>query len=216
MRQLLRTASRTTKASIAALRSAITYQKIKWLYPRVQLGRNVHFYGPIHLRIAKTATVRIGDGVTFRSSTAYNFVGIDRPVSIYVSDQATLDIGDGCGFSGTAIYASTHISLGAHGNFGGNVSIWDTDFHPLDFMARRVHDVSQITSSPIHIGDDVFIGANSILLKGVTIGERSIVGAGAVVTRPVPADQIWAGNPARYIRDVTPSRQPEALAYLPT
>ena len=220
MRQFLRTVSRTIKASSVAWQSAVTYHKIKLLYPRVQLGRNVRFYGPVHLRIAKTALVRIGDNVTFRSSTEHNFVGINRPVSIYVGEQATLDIGASCGFSGTALYASTRISIGACCNIGGNVGIWDTDFHPLDVTARRAHDVSQIASAPIRIDDDVFVGANSMLLKGTTIGARSIVGAGAVVTRAIPADQIWAGNPARYIRDTTPrSPQPEAtsptLACLP-
>ena len=52
------------------------------------------------------------------------------------------------------------------------------------------------------IKDNAFIGAHSIILKGVTIGENSIIGAGSVVTKSVPDNQIWAGNPARFIRNI--------------
>lgn len=201
MKLSLRNLSRSIKASKATLQSEFIYYKIKLLYPRVQLGQNVKFYGPIHLRIAKTASVLIGDNVIFRSSTAYNFVGINHPVSIYVDEHAVLEIGKDCGFSGNSIFASDNIKIGMNCNFGGNANIWDTDFHPLDFEARRRHDVSKIASAPIHIENDVFIGANSIILKGVTIGVRSIIGAGSVVTRSIPSDQVWAGNPARFIKE---------------
>jgi acetyltransferase-like isoleucine patch superfamily enzyme len=57
-------------------------------------------------------------------------------------------------------------------------------------------------SEPIVIGDDVFIGANSIVLKGVNIGDRSIIGAGSVVSKNIPADEIWAGNPIKFIKRI--------------
>ncbi len=56
--------------------------------------------------------------------------------------------------------------------------------------------------APIKIDEDVFIGAGWIVVRGVTIGKGSVIGAGSVVTKMVPAGQVWAGNPARYIRDV--------------
>ena len=55
---------------------------------------------------------------------------------------------------------------------------------------------------PVIIENSVFIGAQSIILKGVTIGKNSIIGAGSVVTKNVPANQIWAGNPARFIKNI--------------
>ena len=57
-------------------------------------------------------------------------------------------------------------------------------------------------TAPICIGEDVFIGANSTILKGVTIGDRSIVASGSVVTKSIPSDQLWGGNPAKKIRDL--------------
>jgi acetyltransferase-like isoleucine patch superfamily enzyme len=57
-------------------------------------------------------------------------------------------------------------------------------------------------SAPVKIEDNVFIGAHSTILKGVTIGENSIVGACSVVVKSIPANEIWAGNPAKLIRKV--------------
>lgn len=57
-------------------------------------------------------------------------------------------------------------------------------------------------TSPVVIKDGVFIGAHCIILKGVTIGEKSIIGAGSVVTKSIPDGEIWAGNPAKFIRRI--------------
>ena len=123
--------------------------------------------------------------------------------SIYIVNKiGVLSIGDHCGFSGTSIFVANKITIGSYCNFGGNTAIWDTDFHSLEFQDRRIHNVSTIKNAPIFIGDDVFVGANSIILKGVTIGDRVIIGAGSVVTKSIPADEIWAGNPAKFIRKI--------------
>jgi acetyltransferase-like isoleucine patch superfamily enzyme len=125
-------------------------------------------------------------------------VGIYKPVSIYVSQNGKLVIGSDCGFSGTSIHVTDSISIGNYCNFGGNTAIWDNDFHPLNFQERRIHNTSCIASAPIVIGDDVFVGANSIILKGVTIGDRAIIGAGSVVTKDIPDNTLWYGNPATF------------------
>ncbi|XWW45321.1 acyltransferase [Fibrella sp. USSR17] len=146
--------------------------------------------------------LKIGKNVKFNCSLKSNFVGLHKTCTIYVAPKAHLEIGDYSGLSGVSIHCSQKIVIGKYVNVGGNVSVWDSDFHPLDFRARRLDDETTIKSASIHIGDDAFIGANSIILKGVTIGERSIVGAGSVVTRSIPANEIWAGNPAKFIRAV--------------
>lgn len=144
----------------------------------------------------------IGQGVKFKSNTKSNFVGIFKPCSLYIESNASLKIGKFSGFSGVSIFCANSISIGDYVNCGGNVSIWDTDFHPIEYQLRRIHDVKFIKSKPINIGNDVFIGANTIILKGVTIGDKSIIGAGSVVTKDIPRDEIWAGNPAKYIRKI--------------
>ena len=143
-----------------------------------------------------------GKDLRFNSSLSSNFVGLYKICTIAVIKNARLEIGDHSGFSSISIYCSQDIRIGAHVNCGGNVCIWDTDFHPLDHAERRIHNTDKINSAPIVIGDDVFIGANSIVLKGVSIGDRSIIGAGSVVSKNIPTDEIWAGNPIKFIKRI--------------
>ncbi len=143
-----------------------------------------------------------GKGITFRSDLTSNMVGLYKPCTISVSKNGILKISDYTGFSGVSIYCVNKIIIGRYCNFGGNVSIWDTDFHPLDYKERR-EALLTANTSPIIIGDDVFVGANSMILKGVTIGDRAIIGAGSVVTKSIPSDEVWAGNPAKFIRKIT-------------
>lgn len=80
--------------------------------------------------------------------------------------------------------------------------IFDTDFHSVNASRRtnRKEDIENAKKSPIHIGDLVFIGTGCIIGKGVCIGDKSIVAAGSVVTKDIPAGEIWGGNPARFIK----------------
>ena len=184
------------------LRVLILRLYLKMRYPKVNIGHSFQMFGKLILSVQKESEVNIDNNVVFRSTTKSNMVGIYKPVSISVSAKGKLTIGDNSGFSGTSIHIINSITIGKYCNFGGNTAIWDNDFHPLDYQARRVHDLSQIKSAPITIGDDVFVGANSIILKGVTIGDRAIIGAGSVVSKDIPADEIWAGNPAKFIRKI--------------
>ena len=101
-----------------------------------------------------------------------------------------------------SISAYSGITIGDHTLIGTNCMISDTDFHPLEYEKRLANDHDSIRSAPINIGKNVFIGARCIILKGVTIGDGSIVGAGSVVTKNIPPMEIWAGNPAKYIKRV--------------
>jgi len=77
----------------------------------------------------------------------------------------------------------------------------DTDFHPLDAALRRL-EPSRGATRPVVIEDDVFIGVNCLILKGVTIRRGSVIGAGSVVTGSVPPHVVAAGNPARVVREL--------------
>ena len=95
------------------------------------------------------------------------------------------------------------LTIGNNVKIGGGTCIYTTDFHSLDAKIRcSSEDMHHRKCAPVSIHDNVFIGAHSIILKGVTIGENSIIGAGSVVTKSVPANQIWAGNPAKFIREI--------------
>lgn len=139
--------------------------------------------------------LRIGNDVRLSGKPSIQFS------SRYVS-RPRLQIGDGC-FVGhnVAITIGDSVEIGNHCLIAGGVRISDFDGHPMDAMKRRDDlpaDRDQV--QPVMLGNDVWIGHSAVILKGVRIGDRAIVGARAVVTRDVPADATVVGNPARVIR----------------
>ncbi len=111
------------------------------------------------------------------------------------------------------IWSAVGITIGNRVAISYNVSIHDFNAHPLDPKRRHEHMKTtllagyprrspDVASSPVVIGDDVWIGFNSIVLKGVAIGDRSIVAAGSVVVDSIPPDVLAAGNPARVVRSI--------------
>jgi acetyltransferase-like isoleucine patch superfamily enzyme len=114
---------------------------------------------------------------------------------------ARIELGDRVEFNNNAMLKSegAGIRVGADGLFGANVEIFDSDFHELH-PARRRGGVQRM--APVDIGANVFVGMSVKVLKGVTIGADSVIGAGAVVASSIPAGVIAAGNPARVIREL--------------
>ena len=132
-----------------------------------------------------------------------NPIGCYQRCTFFVAPGAELNIGDNVGLSQAALVCHLRIDIGNDVKIGGGVCIYDTDFHSLDPELRKSgDDIRHKAKKPVIIHDNVFIGAHSIILKGVEIGENSIVGAGSVVTKPIPASEVWAGNPARFIRKI--------------
>lgn len=168
-----------------------------------KLGKGIKLYGFVSIRVKPTSYLTIADNVIFRNRIIDNYVGLNKKSTICVLDKGRLSIGSNSGFSNVSIYCAYEINIGSYCNFGGNCFIWDTDFHELDYLERRKNlNSSLIKKSPIFIGDDVFVGANCIILKGVKIGNRSIIGAGSVVSKSIPDDEIWAGNPIKFVRKI--------------
>lgn len=168
----------------------------------VKYGRNLLLYGlPIISKI-NNSQIELGDRVVLCSMSYFTTFGVNHPVVLRTLTQnAGIMIGNDVGISGATICAAKKVSIGSESMLGANVIIADSDMHPLNPTKRRfISDYSKIESSEIIIEDNVFIGANSIVLKGVHIGKNSIVGAGSVVTGDIPADSIAAGNPCKVIR----------------
>jgi acetyltransferase-like isoleucine patch superfamily enzyme len=133
-----------------------------------------------------------------------------------VAPKGQIIVGDYTNINKVLIVSATQIAIGKGCLIADNVVILDCDGHPRSPKQRFencvisstkgvyvVPDPEKVKMAPITIGDAVWIGANSIILKGVTIGKGSIVGAGSVVTKDVPEMTIVAGNPARIIRKIT-------------
>lgn len=144
--------------------------------------------------------VTLGKNVTINSSHASNPTGLGSRTTLYVLPGAELSIGDGVGMSNCVIAAARSVKIGDNVLIGTDVKIYDTDFHSSDFAERMENDGAKIPAKPVEIGDGAFIGSGSIVLKGVRIGERAVIGAGSVVTKDVPGGEVWAGNPAKFIK----------------
>lgn len=162
--------------------------------------RNCIIFNKIDIRINKKSKVSIGDNFVFTSGSMTNPLSGNGEGSIYVAKDASLHIGNSVGISSARIWATESIYIGNNVKIGADVLIMDSDLHSLDYIDRRSsNDKETAKKSPIIIGDDVLIGARSIVLKGCHIGNRCIVGAGSLVTKDVPDDTIVGGNPARII-----------------
>lgn len=170
----------------------------------VSLGKGSSIANKVYLYVGNSAHVSIGDGFDVNSGDNINALCSNIRCSIKVGDNATLTIGNMSGMSGGCIWATDSITIGNHVNIGANCIVMDGDIHNTDWKLRHIDRRSEspipYKHRPITIEDDVWIGANSIILKGVTIGARSIIGAGSVVTKDIPADCIAAGNPCRVIK----------------
>lgn len=104
------------------------------------------------------------------------------------------------GISNSTIVCWRRIEIGDFVNIGGDCKIWDTDFHSTDPVSRVHKDNVNVKTQDIKICDYAFIGGGSIILKGVIIGRNSVIAAGSVVTKSIPDNEIWGGNPASFIR----------------
>ena len=164
---------------------------------KIKSGFSISGFMKVH--ITRRGVVNIGENFKVNSGD-HNLIGRQQKTIFWV--EGNLSIGDNVGISSTAIICNYKISIGNNVTIGGNTVIYDSDFHNLDPLLRRNKFNDKISSIklPVIIENDVFIGAHSTVLKGVTIGQNSIIGACSVVTKSVPANEIWAGNPARFIK----------------
>jgi acetyltransferase-like isoleucine patch superfamily enzyme len=141
---------------------------------------------------------------------------------IFESNKGLVEIGDSCWIGGnSSIITRNHVKIGNHVSISWDVTIYDHDGNSLNYLDRRKEmsnyvknfytadflkdfDWSKVSSKPITIEDDVWIGFGATILKGVTIGKGAIIAAKAVVTKDVPKFSIVAGNPAKIIKNINP------------
>lgn len=166
--------------------------KIILNYRGIKLGKGCQFFGLPHLRRYPFSTIQIGDNCTLRSDHSSNLIGVNHKCIISTHQrEAKIKIGDNCGFSGTSIGAAIEITIGNNVFIGANGIITDFDWHT---------ERSKTYPQPIVIHDNVWVGVNCTVLKGVTIGENSIIGAHSLVVKDIPANVIAGGVPCKVIK----------------
>lgn len=163
----------------------------------VKMGKHCKFPTSLNVWVAKNALFKSGDYLTISGSDYHTPLCHYRPC-VKVEANAQLIVGNHVGMSSPTIWVVKSVIIGNNVNLGGGVYIMDSDAHSLNYLDRRdsFKDRSNRRDKQIVIEDDVLVGMNSIILKGVHIGARSVIGAGSVVTKDIPADCIAAGNPA--------------------
>ena len=149
--------------------------------------------------------IRIEKGVTLVSKSEGNVAGINHPVILAtLAPGASIRIEQGCGLSGSSVCAVKSVVIEEKTGLGVNTSIYDTDFHSVDRTAERPESIGDARAKSVKIGRRAWVGANSLILKGVSIGEGTVIGAGSVVITDVEEFAIAAGNPAKVIRKIRP------------
>lgn len=162
-------------------------------------GENLRVQGKI--LISWKANLTLGDNVIINSGVKDNPnpIGNEILTSFTTAYDGKIIIGNRVGISNTCFYSRDSIIIEDDVMIGGGCMIFDTDFHPLSYQSRVADDQSETKSAPVRICKGAFIGTRSIIMKGVTIGEHSVIGAGSVVTKSIPSNEVWAGNPARFL-----------------
>lgn len=171
------------------------WSKISAKWWGVQIGAGCSFIGRPRFRREPNSRISIGDNCEFRSLHTSNPSGINHPCIIStIQEGAIIEIGSDCGFSGTAIACAKKIIIGDNVRCSPNTWLIDTDGHWDD--PRTGFNASII------IENNVWLGANVSVLKGVTIGKNTVVAAGSLVTKSLPSNVVAAGVPARIIKQI--------------
>ena len=153
------------------------------------------------MHIVRRGSIQIGAGCRINGHERYNPIGFGSGCNFVAEKGGSIVIGENVGISNSTIYSRIGITIGDNVMIGGGTKIYDTDFHSLDARYRGTgEDKAHTVNKPVTIEDRVFIGAGTVILKGVHIGRGAVIGACSVVTKNVPAGEIWAGNPAKRIR----------------
>lgn len=140
--------------------------------------------------------------ITMVNNSKYSTLGKSNPCKILVYKNAKLILNGKVGMSNSTIVATNKVTIGNNVLIGAGCTIVDSDFHSLNYNYWfSSFDEANMNCEPVVIGNNVFIGMDSIILKGVNIGDNSIIAAGSVLTKSIPENQIWGGNPAKYIKD---------------
>lgn len=168
----------------------------------VYFGRSVRVSGVPIIDIRHGSKLYVGDGVTLNSRNRGYHINMHSPVKLFADrDGAEIKIGNKTRIHGTCVHAYESITIGSNCLIAANCQIMDGSGHDLSFPNTENRINTTGATKPIIIEDNVWVGANSVILPGVTIGKGSIISANSVVTKSIPPSVVAGGNPAVIIKD---------------
>lgn len=162
---------------------------------------NIKCIGSPQIVFSKRSNVVISGELVLVSDSKFATLGNPQRCKLLVYPNAEFKTKGNVSISNTVIVATKKIEIGSNVLIGGGCTIVDSDFHSMnyrDWLTEK--DEENMVSLPVIIGNNVFIGMNTIILKGVTIGDGAVIAAGSVVSKTIPNGEIWGGNPARFIK----------------
>lgn len=156
----------------------------------IKIGKHFRANGLMLISRSQCSHITIGDDCVFSSLSLYNYRGLQHRCILQTgSSQAHIKIGNNCRFSGVSIVCDDSVVIGNNVRVGANTTIADRDGHGY-------------AVKPVRIEDGVWLGMNVQILKGVSIGKNSIIGAGSIVTKDIPENVVAAGSPCKVIKEI--------------
>lgn len=195
------------KALRAPHRVPGTVLDVTWRAWRIKHTSGVICEGRIRLRgspiidLVRGASVVLGDNVTLNSRNEGYHLNMHNPVKLMADmPGAVIEIGADTRIHGVCIHAYLSVRIGRGCLIAANTQIFDGSGHDLALGSPESRIHTRGSAKPVRIGDHVWVGANVLILPGVTIGDGSVIAAGSVVTSDVPANSLVGGNPARVLK----------------
>jgi acetyltransferase-like isoleucine patch superfamily enzyme len=191
------------------------FQKLKKLYienryKKVFFSENINILGKLpYFKIPKNGRVKFGNNVVLNSDFSNTNTALTFRCKFVTGYEGKITVGDNTMFNGVCVVSYKEVEIGKNCQIASSTIIADTNFHPVDPIEREKQVTGNkfsflsVKNAKIKIGNNVWIGWNSTILKGVTIGDNSIVAAGSVVTSgQYPDNCIIAGNPAKVVKNI--------------
>ena len=176
-------------------KSRIKILYLKKKYKNVIFGNNIQVLGKLpYLKLFKDSECAFGENVVINSDFRNSNTALSNRCKFVLGYTGKLNIGENTMLNGCSITAYQSVTIGKNCQIASSSFITDTDFHPIDpaerekQVTRKKYDLATVNKADVVIGDNVWIGWGSIILKGTVIGNNCVVGAGSLVTGDISGE----------------------------